>query len=68
MAIGVKPVVNSFWGAADVWPEHILFHDPVTAYEMLLTPNHRAAENREFVADRYDLKRHLGEMNRLLGL
>jgi glycosyltransferase involved in cell wall biosynthesis len=68
MAIGVKPVVNSFWGAAEIWPGHILFQDPVAAYEMLATPNERAAENREFVAERYDLKRHVEGMNRVLGL
>ena len=66
MAKGIKPILNNWWGAEDIWPREYIYSHLDEAVRMFFGP--REPENyRGYVQQHYDLKRMLAEYDVLLG-
>ena len=71
MAKGIKPVINNFYGAEDIWGQEYLYnthHEALTRHFVSggqqLKPS---IQYRHFIEDRYDFKRMAKEYDELLG-
>lgn len=66
MAKGLKPIINNFFGAADVWPEEYLYNNFDDAIQMFCQPI-ISDEYRDIVYQNYDLALMLRDYDDLLG-
>ena len=65
MAKGIKPVINDFYGAKELWPEELIYHDFTSFLEVLNSP-YESQKYRQFVEERYSLKDQLTKIDELL--
>lgn len=67
MAKGIKPVINNFWGAQDIWDKKWIYNTHSEAVEMFLseiTP----MEYRRYIDLNYNFERFYREMNEFMGI
>jgi glycosyltransferase involved in cell wall biosynthesis len=65
MAKGIKPIINNFWGAEDLWPEELIYSDFEEAVQ-LLYGDVMSASYRSYVKRNYDYERFYKEMNEFM--
>ncbi len=65
MAVGLKPVINNFFGAEDIWPKEYLYSNWDDALEMLAYGEIESDKYRAVIEDRYPLERMLKEYDEL---
>lgn len=63
MAKGIKPLINGFYGADELWPESLIYKDFTAFFDIIIT-RYKSNEYREF-AERYSLEK---EMEQIYGL
>jgi len=69
MACGIKPVINHFIGAEDIWPEEFIFDTYDEAVEMVKKPYTQADADkfREYISQNHNVTKMLSEFDELLG-
>lgn len=72
MAKGIKPVVNNFYGAKEIWYDEILYNNSQEALRMFNNghPGNQIKPNtlyRDYIKEHYDIKRMLSDYDSLLG-
>jgi glycosyltransferase involved in cell wall biosynthesis len=69
MACGIKPVINNFIGASDIWPKKFIFNDYDMAVEMIKLPYtpDDAKGYRKYISDTHNMNTMLSEFDALLG-
>lgn len=67
MAVGLKPVINNFFGSDDIWPDKYRFSSIHEAVEMIGGGDWNQQEYRQYIQDNYDLNRMLAEYDALFG-
>lgn len=67
MAKGIKPIVNNWYGADEIWPKKYLYNTYRDAINHTFTWIN-SPEYRSFIEENYDLKRMLNDFDKLLGL
>lgn len=67
MAKGIKPVINHFWGAHELWPTEYIYYDFEEAVNMLLAKP-EPEKYREYIQNKYNLERFYKEMNDFMGI
>jgi len=77
MSKGIKPVVNNFFGAKDIWYDEILYNthkealmkftmgSPINANSQWMNGNN---PYREYIKDNYSLERMLKEYDEYMGV
>ncbi len=75
MAKGIKPIVNNFYGAQDIWDGEFLYNNHAEAVNRFQGSEYRAIRKikpnkdyRVYIEKNYDVKRMLKEMDELLEL
>lgn len=70
MAKGIKPVINNFYGAEDIWTTDALYNTHKQAIRAIGTIIKIAPSTlyRNFIREKYDVKRMMKEYDELLGL
>lgn len=70
MTKGIKPIVNNFYGAKDIWHDEILYNTHDEAMRMFFNghPNHRKPDilYRQFIQEHYDVKRMCREIDEFI--
>lgn len=66
MAKGIKPVINNFPSAKDIWPKKFVYTTEEDAVNMLLDDSYNPTEYRDFIETNYSLKKQLNHFDRLL--
>ena len=59
MAVGLKPVINNFFGSDDIWPKEYRFNSINEACLMLGEGTWLPEEYRQYIVENYDLKKML---------
>lgn len=72
---GIKPVVNNFYGAEEIWPSEWLYNTHAEAVHQFSATGSPVKSDgltgilyRQFIEERYSLKRFFKEMDEQLGL
>ena len=68
MSKGIKPVINRFYGAPEIWPEKYIFDTESEAVKMLLSSEYNPEEYRYYIAEHYDIKRMFSEVDKICEL
>ena len=73
MAKGIKPIVNNFYGAKDIWYNEILYDTHSGALSMFSNghpgnPIKPHGEYREYIKNNYSLERYFKETDEYIGL
>jgi len=71
MASGLVPLIHNWYGAEKLYPQRFMFNDPDECLDLVkslesVDINQMRAENRQFVAGRYDNKEKTAEISALL--
>lgn len=66
MAKGIKPILNNWWGADDIWPKEYLYHNLDEAHDMFFA-DYKPREYHDFVANNYSFERMMREYDALMG-
>jgi glycosyltransferase involved in cell wall biosynthesis len=64
MAKGIKPIINSFYGAEELWPKELIYKDFTGFYNILIS-SYDSKKYREFVS-KYSLDSEMEKINVLL--
>lgn len=67
MAKGIRPIINHFWGAEEVWPKEYLFDNVLDATEMM-NPEawYQPEKYRQYILDRYPIEKFFKAYDALL--
>jgi len=65
MAKGIKPVINSYYGAEELWPEELIYKDFTDFLNIIKAP-YESKKYRQFVEERYSLKDQLTKIDEIL--
>jgi len=68
MAMGLKPVINNFFGSDDIWPSKYRFSSIHEACEMIGEGEWNPEEYRQYIQDNYDAETMFKKMDSLFGL
>lgn len=68
MAKGIKPVVNAWWGADNLYPAKHVFNSVREAVEMITNNDYNSSEYRQFIEDNYSIKKQVNLLNKIMGL
>lgn len=66
MAVGLKPVINNFFGSEDIWDKSHLYNNLDDALVMLAVGS-KPQEYRKYIEDHYSAERMFREYDSLLG-
>jgi len=67
MAMGYRPLINDFPGAAELWPSDCLFSSIDDLIRLLRNDRaYKSLKYRRFVAERYDLQNQLAKIEELI--
>ena len=66
MCKGIKPIINNWYGAIEIWPKKYIYNTLDEAV-MMFTSEYNPPEYRKIIEDHYDLKRMMTEYDNLLG-
>lgn len=66
MAKGIKPIINNWYGAVDIWPR-FLYNTVSQAVEMIGASDYDSASYRRYVEEQYPLSTMLEFYDKLLG-
>lgn len=68
MAKGIRPVINNFYGAEDIWPREYLYNHGGEAIHKILAGEEKPKEEyRKHIEDNYNIVRMMKEFDELLG-
>ncbi len=65
MAVGLKPVINDFFGSEDIWPDKYRYKSVHEAVDMLTGGDWNPKEYREYIEEHYDAQRMFKEYDDL---
>ena len=68
MAKGIKPLIHRFYGSEEIWDSKFLWTTENDAVRMLVESEYNPEEYRQYIADHYDQKRYLSEMDNVCGI
>lgn len=71
MSKGIKPIVNNFYGAKDVWYDEILYNTHEEAVKMFYHPGGQVRPNqnyRQYIKENYGLERYFKETDEYLAI
>ena len=66
MAKGIRPVINNFYGAKDIWPSKYLYNNYGEALRMITSPE-APEDYREYINNNYNIERMMKEYDEFLG-
>jgi len=68
MMKGIKPLINHFWGAEEVWPDALIFDNAMTAVDMITNEYQNISPEflRQYVIDRYPIDKMFAAYDELL--
>ena len=66
MMKGIKPIINHFWGAEEVWPEKFIFDNALDAVKMIQSQWNDPVEYREYVEKLYPIDKFYKAYDELL--
>lgn len=64
MAKGIKPLINNYVGAEDLWPNDLIYQNPFDLVAKMKT--YSTNYYREWVTQRYDIDKQVGKIKELL--
>jgi hypothetical protein len=67
MAKGIRPVINNFYGAPDIWDKKYLFNNYTQAVNMIQELATDPMEYRDYIDKHYNIKRMMKEYDEWLG-
>jgi len=68
MAMGLKPVINNFFGSDDIWPQKYRFSSIHEACEMIGEGDWNPEEYRQYIQDNYNIETMFEKMDTLFNL
>jgi len=66
MARGLKPLIHNFVGAENIYPREYLFNSVREFGQMVLNPDFRPAEYRQYIEDNYSQHRQFNAIDQLI--
>ena len=68
MAMGLKPIINSFFGSDDIWPSKYRFSSIHEACEMIGEGEFEPEENHAYIEQNYNILEMFAKFDELFGL
>ena len=71
MAKGIKPIVNNFYGAKDIWNSEFLYNTHEEAVKMFYHPGNQKRPDinyRNYIKENYGLEKYFKETDEYLGI
>ena len=66
MAKGIKPIINHFYAAEEIYPEKYIYDKISDAVKMITSDEYNPQEYRDYIAKNYELKRMLAEYDQIV--
>lgn len=63
---GIKPVIRNWWGAKENWPDEWIFNTQNEAIEMILSPDYRSKDYRDYVVETWPASKEIAAVDNLI--